>query len=170
MMREQLAAAAVDLFEGYGMDVERRPSAEAPGDTQGVFAVSAIGFSADKLRGALVLVAATPAVLAWRCAIDGGHEVTDICDTIGEFSNMLLGRLKGKLLPEGLSIHVSTPTTALAQNLSLAPSGAISTWLIFDGPTWHVAVRLHASFDDGFRLHRNELAGAPAEAGDMLIF
>lgn len=168
MMREHLEAAAVELFDGYGIDIERHTSDEAPSAAPGTFAVSAVGFTGDGIRGALVLVAETSAVHAWRRAVDGVDG--EVCDTIGEFSNMLLGRLKSKLLSEGLAILLSAPTTAVAQRLSLAPSGAVSTWLTFDGPGWRLAVRLHATFGADFRLRNGERAAAPAEAGDILLF
>jgi hypothetical protein len=83
---------------------------------------------------------------------------------------MLLGRLKAKLLPEGLPILLSTPTTAIGLNLGLAASGAASKWFAFRGGRWKAAVRMHATFDEDFRLRQDTPEETPADAGDMMLF
>lgn len=170
MMETQLVESTIELFGAYNLEVERRPSQGEVADEDGKFVVSIIGFAGDGMRGALVLVAAPPAVLEWLRAVQGEGASADLCDTIGEFSNMLLGRLKGKLLRDGLPILLSTPTTAIGLNLGLAASGAASKWFEFAGAHWRAAVRLHATFDDDFSLRADVPAAAPAEAGDMMMF
>jgi CheY-specific phosphatase CheX len=170
LMEDSLVKSTVELFGGYNLAVEPRPSAGEIADAEGKFVVSVIGFAGDGLRGALVLVATPSTVMEWLRAIDGGEASGDLCDTIGEFSNMLLGRLKGKLLREGLPILLSTPTTAIGLNLGLAASGATSKWFEFASADWRAAVRLHATFDENFSLRGAISEEQPAEAGDMMMF
>ena len=172
MMEDNLVTCTVELFGGYNLPVEPRPSAGEIADADGKFVVSVIGFAGDGVRGALVLVATPATVMDWLRAINGGEGGVsgDLCDTIGEFSNMLLGRLKAKLLREGLPILLSTPTTAIGLNLGLAASGATSKWFDFAASDWRAAVRLHATFDDDFALRGEVPSAQPAEAGDMMMF
>jgi CheY-specific phosphatase CheX len=169
MMEDNLVKSTVELFGGYGLDVEPRPSSGEIADAEGKFVVSVIGFAGDGMRGALVLVATPATVTEWLRAIGEGA-AGDLCDTIGEFSNMLLGRLKAKLLREGLPILLSTPTTAIGLNLGLAASGATSKWFEFAAADWRAAVRLHATFDEHFALRGEVSSAQPAEAGDMMMF
>lgn len=170
MMEDSLVKCTVELFAGYGLQVEPRPSAGEIADAEGKFVVSVIGFAGDGMRGALVLVATPATVMEWLRAIDGEGTSGDLCDTIGEFSNMLLGRLKAKLLREGLPILLSTPTTAIGLNLGLAASGATSKWFEFAAADWRTAVRLHATFDEHFALRSEVSTAEPAEAGEMMMF
>jgi CheY-specific phosphatase CheX len=171
-MDRHLAEAAVELFASYGMVVRRLPTiAEvAPGTTdESVMAV--IGYAGDKVRGALVLTTRRPAIETWLAALGEAVENADVCDALGEFSNMLLGRLKGRLLPEGFPILLSTPTTALGGGLRLSNPVRPSVWLAFEGPpSWRLDVRLDATFEEGFALQPSDGRQGGAEAGDMLLF
>jgi CheY-specific phosphatase CheX len=168
LMQEHLASSVVDLFQAYGIDVEPCPQRGLPSE-DGKFCASIIGYVSEGVRGALVLAATPSAVRAWRVAYDGDAS-GDLCDTIGEFSNMLLGRLKTRLLPEGLSILLATPTTAIGLDLGFPPPGATSAWLEFQGQPGRVSVRLEALFDRNFVLQKPEVEEAVAEAGEMMLF
>ena len=84
---------------------------------------------------------------------------------------MLLGRLKNALLPRGVTLMLSTPTTAVALKLWLASPLTPCGWLAFDvgGQVFHV--RLAVSFSDSFELLEPTSGAAPALAeGDMILF
>jgi CheY-specific phosphatase CheX len=170
-MERQLTEAAVDLFASYGMVVRRLPTtaegAPMPTD-ESVMAV--IGYAGEKVRGALVLTTRRPAIETWLAALGEADENADVCDALGEFSNMLLGRLKGRLLPEGFPILLSTPTTASGGGLRLSNPVRPSAWLAFEGPNWRLDVRLDATFEEGFVLQPSDGRQAAADAGDMLLF
>jgi CheY-specific phosphatase CheX len=170
-MERHLAAAAVDLFEAYGISVRHSGSkaeaAETPADPS---VIASIGYAGAKVRGALVMVASMAAVQSWLTALNGPDSAGDVCDTLGEFSNMLLGRLKGRLLREGFPILMSTPTMAFGSGFTLKRPVGPSTWLSFDGPGWLLGVRIDATFEDGFTLQAHKDREAPAEAGDLLLF
>jgi CheY-specific phosphatase CheX len=170
-MERHLVEATVQLYEAYGLAVRHSGSSpNSPSIPAEESVLAIIGYAGVKVRGALILVASQPAVESWRVALGESDTRADVCDTLGEFSNMLLGRLKACLLPEGLPILMSTPTTASGVGLSLARAVKPSTWLTFDGPGWNVNVRVDATFEEGFALQEHEDREDPAQAGEMMLF
>jgi CheY-specific phosphatase CheX len=168
-MERHLVAATIELFDSYGVPVQHtgsNPELQPTSDDRSVVAV--IGYAGEKVRGALVMVASRPVVESWLVSV--GETTADICDTLGEFSNMLLGRLKGRLLPEGFPILLSTPTTAFGGALRMSRPVRPSTWLAFSSPSWKFDLRIDATFEDGFALQAREARETPAEAGDMMLF
>jgi CheY-specific phosphatase CheX len=172
-MRRHLVDAAVSVFDSYGMQIS--PAASGPvfdeglrqGDGRAILGV--IGYVGHKVRGALVLLASRAAVEHWHAAM-GGLEKPDVCDTLGEFANMILGNLKGRLLPEGFPILLSTPTTASAGELRLPPAVTPSAVVSFQGTGWRLDVRLDATFEEGFALQDQSERTIAANAGDVMIF
>ena len=101
-----LGQVVVDLFAAYGIVFAHAGTrsdgllgVDRPSDEESVLGV--IGYVGDKVRGALVLLTSRSAVESWHRAI-GGLEGADVCDTLGEFSNMLLGHLKGQPAARGV--------------------------------------------------------------------
>ena len=163
-MCDHLEASAIALFRDHGFAVTPSLSDGAsPGAQKSVAAV--IGYASAQMRGALVIVAPEHAVEAWR----GESASADACDVIGEYSNMLLGRLKAQLLREGLTLMLSTPTAARGTAFVVAPGEGSSSWLALDGGGWRAKVRIDAVFDKDFAL-ATACEEAPAEAGDLLFF
>ena len=163
-----LITAATQLFEAYGMQVCERSGDPERDSIVEAYVVSYIGFTGDKIRGAIVMTASPASVRSWQSAI--GETTASLCDTIGEVSNMLLGRLKGHLLMDGVTIMLSTPTTASGKEVSFsATAGARSSWIGLDGSNWRTDVRLDVAFEAGF-----ELAPRPrsvvAQAGEAFLF
>ena len=172
-MRRHLGEAAVALFASYGIPVEPRAERGAFGqgfsETDGKVVLGVIGYVGHKVRGALVLLTSRSAVEKWHEAI-GGLEKNDVCDTLGEFSNMLLGHLKGLLLREGFPILLSTPTTASAGHLHVPPAVSPSAVVSLEGRGWHIDVRLDATFEAGFALKEAADRTTTAKAGDVVLF
>lgn len=128
--------------------------------------MSSIGYVGNGVKGVLILAATRAAAEAWTSAA-GGLEC-DLVDTVGEFSNMLLGRLKGRLLREGIAISLATPMTVVGDGLRISIAPGASSWQFFEGPGWRLGTRLDAAFEPGFR--RQTVPAAPAEAGDAILF
>jgi CheY-specific phosphatase CheX len=168
-MADHLSQAALELFAAYDVSIERSPvsaSAATTGDVRSGVAI--IGYAGQGVRGALMLVAEESAIRAWMEAV--GLADGDVADTLGEFSNMLLGRLKGRLLREGMSILTATPTTASGAGLRLSLPPGQSASSAFDGPGWQVSLRLDATFDPGFELPVFCEVRRPAQAGEAILF
>jgi hypothetical protein len=169
-LTSRLVPAVTDLFRDYGISVHPCPVGAPPGPRDDGKPLGAImGYSHERVRGALVLLASESTVRAWRVAYDGNPH-GDLCDTIGEFSNMLLGRFKAGLLEAGLPILLATPTTAVALQLGQPPPGVMAERLEFEANPGPFSVRLEARFDSGFRWPIPAAAEPAAAAGEMMLF
>lgn len=170
-MGAHLLEATLDHFGDLGIEMypdDHPPAESLPPDA--IVVVAAIGYSGEKLRGDLLLVSAEPAIAAWQGAMSL-EDAVDPCDTLGEFANMLLGRLKGRLLTEGIEIWLSTPIVTRAPRLAVASaSGGASAWLRFRGPLGQSRVRLHAVFEPGFAPKEVPNTDGLAVAGDAMLF
>jgi CheY-specific phosphatase CheX len=174
-MARHLGDAAVELFASYAMAVtptgghgDGQLGVDLPGAGDSSV-LGVIGYVGDKVRGALVLVTSRSAIESWHAAM-GGLEQTDVCDTLGEFSNMLLGHLKGRLLPEGFPILLSTPTTASVGELRIPRAIPPSTVVSLEGPGWRLDVRLDATFEEGFSLQDASERTVAVRAGEVMLF
>jgi hypothetical protein len=169
LIANHLAQVTVELFAAYDIPVELSGIGAVPSTAETEpSAVASIGFAGDQVRGVLIMLATESAVTAWMNA--AGAADGELTDTLGEFSNMLLGRLKGRLLVEGLKVMLATPTTASGNGLRFSAPPSQSTWQVFDGPGWKVNTRLDATFCDGFALQQLDDREKPAEAGDGILF
>jgi len=167
LMNNHLALAVRELFDAYGFAVDPSPLVEATSEPEKE-GMAVIGYAGNGLRGAVILIATEPTVCAWMTAADLSDG--EVADTLGEFSNMLLGRLKAKLLGEGIVIFATTPTTATGVGLRLSNPPGQCAWCTFDGPDWRVTVRLDAKFDRGFEPDLSRKAAPPALAGGFIEF
>ncbi|HEY4011986.1 MAG TPA: chemotaxis protein CheX [Polyangiaceae bacterium] len=173
IIARHLVEVTTELFAAYGMEVIQIQSDAGdrlgPPDRESI--VATIGYVGEKFRGALVLAARRTAVESWLAAMGENPETTDVSDTLGEFSNMLLGGMKSRLAAQGLPILLSTPTTASGHGLSLAVPSSPSLWIAFQGPSWRVDVCVAAMFEPGFRLQEAPVAREAAmDAGELLLF
>lgn len=170
VMVTHLESEAVELFATYDVPAAPASARSAPGlqGLAGAATLAVIGFVAKGLRGSLVMLALEAAVSKWLGAM--GDESGDPVDALGEFANMLLGRLKNRLLLEGLVLQVSTPTTASGNQLRLSMPPGQSRWLVLEGQGWDVQIRLEADFDAEFALEEQSARQPPAEAGEAIFF
>jgi hypothetical protein len=168
---DTLVSVTFELFSAYEIEVVHHPDETEvlPAGEAQVFA-AVIGYAGECVRGALILLAPQEVIRAWRPdEVDANEAVID--DTIGEFSNMLLGSVKNRLLARGAVLLLATPTIARGINLSLpAPAGGATRWQCFEGAKGRFFVRVDASFDAGFAF----LPEAPptddvAAEGDMMF-
>ena len=169
LMVSHLEQVAVELFDAYGIPAEAGAASEVVFEPAGAASnLAVMGFVGEGIRGALIMIALDSAVVAWLKAM--GETSGDPADVLGEFANMLLGRLKTRLIPEGLPLQVSTPTTASGNGLRLSTPPASSRWIGVRGKDWDVKVRLDTTFDSHFQLQDVRAAEAPAEAGEAIFF
>ena len=165
-----LREAALALFADYEIPVRARAVPRAM-PARGLVApgsIAAIGFAGRGIRGSVVMVALDTAVEAWLAALE--EPPIDLADVLGEFSNMLLGRLKTRLLAEGIALSVSTPTTTSGSGMRVSMPPGASTWVSLDGDGWELDVRIDAYFDATFALEHSTRSYAPAEAGAVILF
>jgi CheY-specific phosphatase CheX len=161
-----------DLFDAYGMSVKHASGGVA--ELTGPSVMAVIGYASDKVRGALLLLTSPAVVTALRPPEMVALAVTPedvLRDVLGEFANMLLGRVKNQLIRRALSPFLSTPTTVFGTDLKLpAPTSGISVWHTFSTPSDAIFVRFDATFEPEFVLEPvREATGMLAE-GEMVMF
>ena len=165
LMSEHLPHAVADLFAGYELAVwSAAPHASRTLERE---VAASIGFTGSGVRGALLLKASETSIACWLQAL--GMPGGDPVDTLSEFSNMLLGRLKSRLLREGLPITLATPTATMGSGLRFSVPPPKSVSLAFDGADWSVTVRVDASFEADFVIDASAAEDA-AEAGECILF
>ena len=171
-MEAYVVASVCDLFDSYGMSVEHESGGDA--ELAGPSVMAVIGYASDKVRGALLLLTSPAVVTALRPPEVVARAVAPedvLRDVLGEFANMLLGRVKNQLVRRALSPFLSTPTTVFGADLKLpAPTSGISAWHTFSTPSDAIFVRFDATFEPGFVLEAMEGAVDMIAEGEMVMF
>lgn len=173
-LQQCLVTAARDLFDAHGIEVQHTPEGAVDPTSRSVMAI--IGYAADGLAGALVLLCSehvvgvlTPDVLRLRADIAADNALRDV---LGEFANMLVGRIKNKLVARGIVPLLATPTTVIGEGLQLpVPRSGMSAWHRFSSSVGDIFVRLDATLGSEFELGDHSEAQSPAIAeGEMVLF
>jgi CheY-specific phosphatase CheX len=170
-IEKYLVASTLELFVAYEMDLTEEAGASRTSESDGELIAAVIGYVAEGIRGSLGLISRATVVRAWQ---PGGSDASEetVRDTIGEFSNMLLGRLKNRLLPHGVAIQVATPMTAIGRELRFlsAPRG-LSIARHFGGHGGPVDVRFDVTFDPSFAFAEEAMQESTAATeGDLMLF
>lgn len=119
LLRTHLLECARDIFADYSVSFgEELPAGSPPEGRDGKLA-AVIGFTGDSMRGALALVASERLLRALYPIRNQQPSEAEVADWAGEFVNQLLGRLRNRLLPRGIEIHVSMPKVMAAAHLRL---------------------------------------------------
>jgi len=172
LMVGNLAQATCDVFADFGLvldpslDTAESDPASTREDT--ATGVAVIGYAAAAVSGALVMVVPESAIYSWMEAV--GVPDGELADTLGEFSNMLLGRLKERLLPLGIRLNATTPTATTGKGIRISDATCPSSWRAFQGPGWRLRVRLDARFEPDFKLAPAPPPGKIVKAGEAIHF
>ena len=171
-IEEYVVTGALDLFRAYGLPIEHAtgaPTAKIGGPS--VMAV--IGYAATTVRGSLILLTSLPVVAALRPPELQDEPPTEglLRDVLGEFCNMLIGRMKSRLVTRGVAPLLSTPTTIFGEGLQLPVStSGLSGWQRFSSPSGDIHVRLDATFEADFTLTAVDESATPLVEGDTVLF
>jgi CheY-specific phosphatase CheX len=172
-IQDYLVVGAVDLFREYGVPVEHSLGAAAV-KIEGASVMAVIGYAAKTMRGALVLLTSGDVAVALEPQEirSGTPNETTLRDVLGEFCNMLIGRIKNQLVSRDVIPLVATPTTIFGYDLQLPiPTSGMSAWHRFAGPVGDIYVRLDATFEMEFALSSAKMGSeAPAREGEMVLF
>jgi hypothetical protein len=172
-IEEYVVQCTLELFSAHGRPVE--PVEGAVAETPGPAVMSVIGFATTGIRGALLLLSPRDAVSRLVPMEFVGRPVPIehlLRDVLGEFANMLAGRVRNRLHAHGLDPLVATPTTVLGDALRVpAPRSGLSAWHRFVGSDIDLFVRLDATFETSFALPAADEAKAlPFREGEMVLF
>jgi chemotaxis protein CheX len=153
--------ALVDVFASYGVRLEEQAAPSPPVRNRSIvpkakvgdpIAAGVIGFTGADLRGTLliattfeIIARARPDELQKRLlSKDSAADWIMVRDWVGELTNQVLGRIKNRLRPHGVSFDVSPPTALSGPALTFAapkgPSpqhhvfthGGQTVWFCFD--------------------------------------
>ena len=170
--QDYLVNGALELFRGYGLPVEHSLGASAV-NVQGPAVMAVIGYAAPTVRGALLLLTSRAVVAELQPAEirTGPPTETMLRSILGEFCNMLIGRIKNQLVAHELLPLVSTPTTIFGDDLQLpVPTSGMSAWHRFASPAGDIFVRLDATFEAEFALGAARQGTGVAREGEMVFF
>jgi hypothetical protein len=119
LLRKHLLGCARDIFAAYSVAFgDELPEDEAAESREDKLA-AVIGFTGESMRGALAFVASERLLRLLYPIPSQQPSESEIADWAGEFVNQLLGRLRNRLLPHGVEIHVSMPKVMAAAALRL---------------------------------------------------
>lgn len=166
-----LAESIADAFLTYSADASYAGACAAPAAI-GVSVVASIGFAADGTRGNLTIVGPVSTATALCEAAGSAAGAAEMCDVFAELSNMLLGRLKNRLLGRGVTLLIGLPTAETAHDVRVQAGESSSSWHMVTAGGGACHVRLAACFDDDFAFDDQapESNGAMAAEGEMLFF
>jgi hypothetical protein len=172
-VQQYLVDGATRLFEGYGV-----PATYVVGDdvasVPGAAVMAVVGYASPTVRGAVLLLAPralvetlVPQELRNRTSAEEA-----LRDVLGEFANMLAGRVKNQLVAHGVAPMLVPPTAVFGDELELpAPVSGLSAWHRFVTRHGDLFIRFDASFDAGFSLAPADANMAPAvHEGEMVLW
>jgi CheY-specific phosphatase CheX len=172
-IQEYLVKGSLDLFASYGLPVEHSIGAPAAVDIKGPAVMAVIGYAAPTIRGALLLLTSRAVVATLQPAELRDEPPTEalLRDVLGEFCNMLIGRMKNRLVSRGVAPFLSTPTTIFGDDLKLpVPTSGVSAWQRFSSPAGDIHLRLDATFEADFAFKPEEASAALPVEGDTILF
>jgi hypothetical protein len=119
LLRKHLLGCARDIFAAYSVAFgDELPEGELTESREDKLA-AVIGFTGESMRGALAFVASEQLLRLLYPIPSRQPSEAETADWAGEFVNQLLGRLRNRLLPHGVEIHVSMPKVMAASALRL---------------------------------------------------
>lgn len=172
VIREQVLDATLSLFEAHEQAFAFTSDTEGalPLTPSEPLVAASIGYTGEGIRGSLVLLTSSQVARSWssECELD---EIA-LCDIVGEFSNMLLGRMKSRIIPYGVTLSIALPISAIGRDLRVLSSpGGTSLWQTFHGDAGDVHVRLDLNLDAEFAMYALPDEPTPsAVEGDVLLF
>ncbi|HMJ15925.1 MAG TPA: chemotaxis protein CheX [Polyangiaceae bacterium] len=158
---ELAALACCDLFAAYGVPLSR---AEHAADTDyDLLYCGVMGFVGKNARGMCLLGASREPIE--RTAPVAG----DLRDWLGELTNQLVGRLKGKLLARGVEIALTTPLVLKGHHIAPLPRRQLIPEVLV-GSCGRVLLWADVETAPGFSLTLESEESVTLSEGGLLFF
>lgn len=151
--------ACLSLFDAYGVQLSRVEHASAPEADHCLTGI--IGFTGQGITG-MCLVAASEEPLAASNPAGG-----TLRDWVAELSNQLAGRLKHKLLTQGVEVYITTPIVLRATRIEPLPRRKLQP-RAFTALGGRVALWVEVETSPEFTV--SEAAEQPVAEGETLLF
>lgn len=164
-IHDMVVNATMELFQSVALPVRY----EGPVSHRTVSwaeSLAIIGLTGH-LRGSLIL--SLPAELVSSCHPTRSTTPEDVCDWLAELVNLLLGRVKSKLLVHGIGIELSTPLTISATAFRFERFSGAPTVYEFESSGRSLHVVFEAIGDENLQLGP-ERAAAVLPVGEMINF
>ncbi|MDB4972732.1 MAG: hypothetical protein JWN48_1073 [Myxococcaceae bacterium] len=158
---EELAEdACLKLFEAYGVQLSPLEAGQGVGGQGAMTGI--IGFTGRGITGMCLVTSGEPPLLASN---PGGS----LRDWVAELSNQLAGRLKHKLLTEGLEVYITTPIVLRATRIEPLPRRKLSprSFACSSGGTVELWVEVEVGPDFSWDASSAEV---PIGEGETLLF
>jgi CheY-specific phosphatase CheX len=153
--------ACLNLFEAYGVQLERI-AAELTDASSDRTMTGIIGFTGNGITG-MCLVTASEAPLIASNPGSGA-----LRDWVAELSNQLAGRLKHKLLAQGVEVYITTPIVLRATRVEPMPRHRLMPRR-FSAHDGGVALWVEVEVAPDFKL-QPDAAETPVAEGETLLF
>lgn len=160
--------ATEDLFALHGLSIARSDVRGLP--PKGRQILGTIGFGGADMKG-------TVAVLAdeslWKGLAPPDLPADDhlLADMVGEFANMLLGRMRNAVLPLGAEVATAIPSAVCGTDLALhRTSRARPDWHVFRSDRGPLFVRVHVAFRKDFRFTEESAWSVRPNEADLVLF
>jgi len=153
--------ACLSLFDAYGVQLEHREMTGAPHEERSLTGI--IGFTGNSITGMCLVAASEEPLIASNPA--GGS----LRDWVAELSNQLAGRLKHKLLAQGVEVYITTPIVLRATRIEPLPRRKLVPrgFSLKSGGT--VSLWVEVEIGPDFVMTPNE-AEVPVAEGETLMF
>ena len=154
-----------ELFSSYRIEMRPLSRTDFPA-TEELTLCGVLGFGGQQMRGALVL-----ATTREPLELTNPENLGSPRDWVCELANQLMGRVKNRLLGQGVQVHLATPAGLSGENLTPTPA-KLRAPQIFGTPNGYVCVWIDCEFADGFQLPR-EPGPAAVDAipeGETILF
>lgn len=140
-----------------------------PADTPVIVAV--LGFTSDEMKGSLLMAAD----LDWAAATHPTGAEADqqaLRDWMGEIANMVLGRVKNRLIRRTVVLNMATPTAIVGRDLDIpSPRTSEQRWSRFVQEGHQVLARFDVVTSDGYELPPESAdAEESAAEGELMLF
>jgi hypothetical protein len=157
-----VSESCLSLFEHYTLPLVRVHG--QPSEEPELLFCGVVGFSGDQMRGTLLLATS-------REPLGRTSPTTDasLREWIAELSNQLLGRIKNRLIPHGVTLHLSTPIVLRGQHISPVTRAELVPYL-FACDGGYVCVWMDAELQPGVDLTKMvETEGLVSEGTSTLF-
>lgn len=161
-----LNQASVELFSRRGLRVAPSPTRGLP--PEGRHVLGTIGFGGSDMKGALAVLAEET---LWRSIASPDLPQDDhvLADMVGEFANMLLGRLRNSMLALGADVTTAIPSAICGTNLVVDRTTA-ADWHVFRSDRGLVFVRLQVAFRGGLQFGEDTEWSVRPNEDDLVLF
>ncbi|MET0339923.1 MAG: chemotaxis protein CheX [Polyangiales bacterium] len=161
VVEDMAEEACFSLFDAYGVPLTKeQPETLSLGERA---LTSIVGFTGEGLTG-MVLVSAAEGLLVKSNPVGGAS----LRDWVAEMSNQLAGRLKHKLLAQGVEVYITTPIVLRAARVEPLPRTTLSP-RTFSNPEGFLGLWVEVDSAPGFKFQPGAAGEAVAE-GETLLF